>query len=138
MPTYTYSGPCGHITEHRCSISARPATLPCEEIVEQEVAPDVFAHVPCGQSTKQVIAYAPLTWIVNDGDGPNGQTRKSTVLNTPSSLGTTAGTVHSHGPKMATKIMSGPYGVTRPEPRYDNPIARNVQPEALSKHRRPK
>lgn len=146
MPFYDFLCEKGHHFEIMCStvrhseIGTAPPCTASKGAPPGAVTTDYSDRVPeggCGAPSKQMIV-APLIWIVNEGDGPNGKTRKSTVLNTPSSLGTTAGTVHSHGPKMATKYMSGPYGVTKPEPRYDNPIARNVQPEALSKHRRPK
>ena len=82
MPTYDYRCPENHFHEHRCSVSARPATHPCPE---------------CGEEASPAITIAPpIPQVI--------------VLDYPGSKRFKAGYMHSHGDRKGTKIQVGAGG----------------------------
>lgn len=104
MPVYDFRCPEGHDYEVRCSIAAR-------------VDPHLCG---CGLPGKLVILTAPR---VND--------TSVVILDYPGSKRLKAGYVHSHGPKMATRVSSGYGGVVTPVQRHQHPIGDFAQPEAI-------
>lgn len=102
MPLYDFACPNGHDEfEVRCSIAAKTAELHrCPE---------------CGEPGQPVILQAPLLCT-------------TIVPMYPGSKRVSAGTVHTHGDKNATKVMSGPYGMTQPKTK-DPRIAAQYQPD---------
>lgn len=101
MPLYDFMCPEEHVFEVRCSIAAKEAGLHrCPE---------------CGEPGRRVILQAPLlcTTIV-----PMHTTSKKV----------SAGYVHSHGDKSATKVMSGPYGMVQPKV-ADSKVSESYRPD---------
>lgn len=103
MPTYDYS--CGdesHDFEHFCSISAKPATLPCPT---------------CQKDAKSIIKSVPHVW------------KGLYILDYPGSKALKAGYVHSHGDPGVQKVSSGFGGSLNPSTRDLHPLAKAAQPE---------
>lgn len=127
---YEFECPDGHVFEVRCRMDERDDEHCCTYVefpaeVGASVSPDDPTHLQialsgkvCGKVGKRLIS-SPH---VND---PN-----KCVLTYPGSMGLKAGYVHSHGPKMATKLQSGYGGVVTPTAKHEHPIAAGVQPEA--------
>lgn len=89
MPIYDYGCPNSHADfEVRCSIEAREATPPCCPV--------------CASPGVPLILQAPHVCTV-------------IVPTYPGSKAVSAGYVHTHGAKNATKLTSGPAGMTRPK-----------------------
>lgn len=105
MPTWTYECEQGHGFDRRDSIATREATpiIPCPT---------------CQSPAKMVLAWAPR---VNNTE--------VVILDYPGSKALKAGYVHSHGPKNATKVMSGPAGMLNPSTRPLHPVSSTVQPD---------
>lgn len=102
MPTYDYMCSNDHHIEHFCSISAKPATLPCPE---------------CGQDMRSVILTSPHVW------------KNIYILDYPDSKRLKAGYVHSHGDPGVKKVSSGYGGALNPKSAPLHPIADRVIPE---------
>ena len=104
MPTYDYMCENDHVIEHFCSISAKPATLPCPT---------------CTQPMKSVILTAPHLWN-NEVGG---------IFDYPGSKGLKAGYVHSHGDHGVRRVSSGPGGMLNPKSAPLHPLAHAVIPD---------
>jgi len=106
MPNYDYMCCNEHHQEYRCSISDKPATLPCPE---------------CDQPAKSVILAAPHVW------------KNLYVFDYPGSKAFKAGYVYSHGDVGVQKVSSGPGGMLNPKTRDLHPLAHGMQPEWVKK-----
>lgn len=109
MPTYEYGCPNSpdHDFEHFCSMSDKPATLPCPT---------------CGAEAKSIVKTAPTVW---GGVG---------VLDYPGSKKFKAGYVHSHGDKPAEKVSMGFGGMINPSTTALHPLANRVVPDPPKKN----
>jgi putative FmdB family regulatory protein len=102
MPNYDFACPNGHEDfEVRCSIAAKDSELHrCPE---------------CREPGHQVITQAPVLCT-------------TIVPMYPGSKAVSAGFQHSHGPRPATKLVSGPGGMSRPR-EVDSKVAEMYRPD---------
>jgi hypothetical protein len=137
MPTYNYRCSKGHITERRCSISARdadpnppcPYEIPFEDQKEAPLHPayrsggsDTYIR-RCGAPTTQVFLSAPsindtnvmiMAYKTNDGQ---------------SSRRLMAGHIHAYVDPGVKKVSVGAGGALNPPTKERHPAANWVKPE---------
>ena len=153
MPTYEYLCEDGHEFEVYCTISARPESPSCTEIVfvphvsptdlglEATQAEDINATQGrvytqddvvgtlclCGATSKRVFRTAPMVWTSET---------HNTILDYPGSKKQKAGYTMSHGDKAATRVSSGAGGMINPRTSAEHPMAARIMPEWKTSTRR--
>lgn len=153
MPTYEYQCEDGHDFDVYCTISARPETPACTEVVfVPHVSPSDLGLEPatdetldalhgrpytqddvpgtlclCGATSKRVFRTAPMIWTSET---------HSTILDYPGSKRQKAGYTMSHGDKAATRVSSGAGGMINPRTSAEHPMAARIMPEWKTSTRR--
>jgi hypothetical protein len=123
MPTYNYRCSEGHITERRCSISARdadPNPLCTEPLSADNGSP---TELPCGKPTTQVFLSAPS---IND---TNVMIMSYKTSDGQSSRRFMAGHIHTYVDPGVKKVSVGAGGALNPPTKERHPAAQWVKPE---------